>query len=60
MITTANELFDSIKGNFEVFSIVNDEALTDKKMTFSEAWDELETLAYCAGGVCNGMDVRRV
>lgn len=56
----ANQLFDGITGDFEVFSVVSNLALTTEKMTFSQAFDKMESLAYGAGGVDNGLDIRRV
>jgi len=44
---------------FQVVSIADGEALSGS-MSFSAAYDELESIAYGAGGVSNGMEIREV
>ncbi|KKL64094.1 hypothetical protein LCGC14_2168450 [marine sediment metagenome] len=44
---------------FEVFSIASGKSLS-KEMTFTAASDQLEIIAYGAGGVNNGTDIREV
>lgn len=50
---------DQVVGDFEVFCIVTDKALTTDKMSFDEAYTEMEALAM-AQGSGNGIDIRRV
>ena len=54
-------IFDNTFGDrrFEVYSIAGGESLSEA-MTFSAVCDELDSIAYGAGGVCNGMDIREV
>lgn len=47
------------EGQFEVYSIAGGDALS-KPMHWTRIWREFDSIARGAGGVCNGMDVRRV
>lgn len=60
MNTQVEALFNSIKGEFEVYSITSGETLsTQKGMTFSQACTEMDGIGYGAGS-SNGIDIRRV
>ena len=47
-----------LTGLFEVYSIAGGEALC-KPMEYDAAIKEFESITVGAGGVCNGMDIRR-
>ena len=57
--TRIRAFFDQIVGDFEVFSIASGEVLTTGKMTFDQAYTEMEAISM-AQGSGNGIDIRRV